>query len=77
MLLPALSQASTEHFEAMDVFDLEYVSDPQVAPDGKTVIYVRRSFDVMNDSKVEEHDGGSYRQVDQAVARVSPGGIHQ
>lgn len=29
--------------DAMDVFDLEWASDPQVAPDGKSVIYVRRS----------------------------------
>ena len=33
----------------MDVFDLEWASDPQVAPDGKSVVYVRRSFDVMSD----------------------------
>ena len=36
--------------DAMDVFDLEWASDPQVAPDGKSVIYVRRSFDVMSDA---------------------------
>ena len=36
--------------DAMDVFDLGWASDPQVAPDGKSVSYVRRSFDVMSDA---------------------------
>jgi dipeptidyl aminopeptidase/acylaminoacyl peptidase len=36
-------------FDAMDVFDLEWASDPRVSPDGKTIIYVRKSNDVMKD----------------------------
>ena len=36
--------------DAMDVFELEWASDPQVAPNGKSVVYVRRSFDVMSDA---------------------------
>ncbi len=36
-------------FQPVDVFDLEYAADPQVSPDGKTVVYVRRSFDRMKD----------------------------
>ncbi len=40
---------AVEVFEAMDVFQLEYASDPQVSPDGKRVVYVRKSNDVMTD----------------------------
>lgn len=36
-------------FQLMDVFDLEYASQPQVSPDGKTIVYVRHSFDVRTD----------------------------
>jgi len=36
-------------FRPMDVFDLEWASDPQIAPDGKRVAYVRHAFDVMKD----------------------------
>ena len=36
-------------FDAMDVFDLEWASDPRVSPDGKTIIYVRKSNDIMKD----------------------------
>ncbi|MEC9215127.1 MAG: S9 family peptidase, partial [Pseudomonadota bacterium] len=54
LILPmsALSLASepAPALDAMDVFELEWASDPQVAPDGKSVVYVRRSFDVMSDA---------------------------
>ena len=33
-----------------DIFDLEYAVNPDVSPDGKTVIYERRSHDVMTDT---------------------------
>ena len=36
-------------FDAMDVFDLEWASDPRVSPDGKTIAYVRKSNDIMAD----------------------------
>ena len=36
-------------FDPMDVFDLEWGSDPQVSPDGNTIVYVRRSNDIMKD----------------------------
>ncbi|MEC7076097.1 MAG: hypothetical protein VXW94_06685, partial [Pseudomonadota bacterium] len=44
LILPmsALSLASepAPALDAMDVFELEWASDPQVAPDGKSVVYV-------------------------------------
>ena len=33
-----------------DIFQLEYAASPQVTPDYKTVIYERRSMDIMSDS---------------------------
>ncbi|MDC0442887.1 S9 family peptidase [Gammaproteobacteria bacterium] len=36
-------------FDAMDVFDLEWASDPRISPDGKTIVYVRKSNDIMKD----------------------------
>jgi dipeptidyl aminopeptidase/acylaminoacyl peptidase len=35
----------------MDVFELEWVSNPQISPDGKRVVYVRNGMDVMADDK--------------------------
>lgn len=43
-------QGGVSLFEAKDIFDLEVATDPQVSPDGTTVVYVRRSNDIMTDS---------------------------
>jgi len=37
-------------FNRMDVFELEWVSNPQISPDGRRVVYNRNSMDVMTDS---------------------------
>jgi len=42
------SQQKT-NMELMDLFDLEYISNPKISPDGSTVIYVRNFKDVMLD----------------------------
>ncbi len=36
-------------FEPMNVFDLEWATDPRISPDGKTIVYVRKSNDIMKD----------------------------
>ncbi|MEM9885860.1 MAG: S9 family peptidase [Bacteroidota bacterium] len=36
-------------FEPINVFDLEYASDPQISPDGKRIVYVRNFKDIMTD----------------------------
>lgn len=47
----AHSEGPTEHqtFGASDVFNLEYAADPQISPDGKTIVYARRSMDRLRD----------------------------
>lgn len=36
----------------MDVFDLEWVSNPQISPAGDQVVYERRSMDIMTDRRI-------------------------
>ena len=36
-------------FKNLDVFELEYASDPRISPDGKTIVYVRNGMDIMKD----------------------------
>ena len=38
-------------FQLSDVFQLEFASDPQISPDGKRVVYVRNSMDIMKDRR--------------------------
>ena len=44
-----IAEENINLFDPMDVFELEWASDPQVSPDGQTIVYVRRSNDVMKD----------------------------
>ena len=54
LLLPIISSSvdaeeKRAFFDPMDVFDLEWASDPRVSPDGSSIVYVRRSNDIMTD----------------------------
>ncbi len=43
--------AISDKLEMLDIFNLEYVSDPQISPDGQQVVYVRHFSDVMTDQQ--------------------------
>jgi len=45
----ALSAQVKTNFDYLDVFQLEYTGDPQISPDGETIIYRRTGFDIMKD----------------------------
>lgn len=49
-LLPLILCAQQHpKFSYLDVFELQYVSDPQISPDGEWVVYRRMGFDIMKD----------------------------
>ena len=48
---PAASQQDPDLLTAHDVFDLEYVADPQISPDGERIVFVRRWADVNTDRR--------------------------
>lgn len=50
-LLPAAGALGADHFQALDVFELEYASDPRISPDGQRIVYLRNSMDIMEDRK--------------------------
>lgn len=37
-------------FTSEDIFDLEYISDTQISPDGKSIIYTRQAYNKMQDA---------------------------
>ena len=38
-------------FRNLDVFELQYVRDPQISPDGTKIVYVRTEMDIMKDGR--------------------------
>ncbi|MFT5169338.1 MAG: Tol biopolymer transport system component, partial [Saprospiraceae bacterium] len=71
-------------FTSMDVFELEWVSDPQISPDGDYIVYERKSMDIMEDKRVSriwmikadgtEHQKLSSNDVSESKPRWSPDG---
>jgi dipeptidyl aminopeptidase/acylaminoacyl peptidase len=47
----AAAQEKSNRLTASDIFNLESVSDPQISPDGKKIIYVRGFSDIMTDTR--------------------------
>ena len=81
---PAPLAAQTTHFTEMDVFELEYATDPRISPDGGQVVYVRQFADVMTDRNyanlwIVGSDGSGHRplttgQFQDNTPRWSPDG---
>lgn len=82
--LAATAQDIADRLEAMDVFRVQVASDPQISPDGKHVVYVRRSADISSDRSVSNlwivsFDGSEHRPLttgtySDANPRWSPDG---
>lgn len=48
---PVAAEPDAERFQPKDVFDLEWADDPRIAPDGESIVYVRRSMDIQTDRR--------------------------
>lgn len=71
LLLPGLviaSERDDERFRLIDVFELEWASDPQISPDGEHIVYVRNFMDIMKDARrsnlwIVSADGTNHRPL--------------
>ncbi len=78
------AQAQKPNFTYLDVFDIQYVSDPQISPDGNWVVYRRMGFDIMKDRSAgnlwlirtdgSQHQKLTTREVAETQASWSPTG---
>ena len=57
----------SKRFTADRVFDVEYATDPQVSPDGKTIVYVRHAMD-----RLIDQDTGQLWTIDLATGAHRP-----
>jgi acylaminoacyl-peptidase len=82
--LAASAQDLANRLEPMDVFRVQMATDPQISPDGKRIVYVRRSADIFNDRSVSNlwivnADGTEHRPLttgtyNDSYPRWSPDG---
>ena len=73
----AMPAAPADRFQPIDVFGLEWASDPQISPDGRRIAYVRNSMDVMKDRRrsqiwLLDADGGDHRPITSGGGEFSP-----
>ena len=71
-------------FKNLDVFELEYASDPRISPYGKTIVYIRNGMDIMKDRSfgrlwTVDSDGTHHRKLtnretNESSPRWSPSG---
>ena len=41
----------SHYLQPIDIFQMEYVSSPQISPDGSKIVYLRNFFDIMTDKR--------------------------
>lgn len=79
-----LSTAQKQQFSYLDVFDLQYASDPQISPNGEWVVYRRMGYDIMKDGSkgnlwLMKTDGSNHQKLtsnetNESSPRWSPAG---
>jgi len=73
--------AAKKAFQPLDVFELQWASDPQISPDGRQVAYMRSYLDIMKDARkgdlwIVGADGSGHRPLvkNASSPRWSPDG---
>ncbi len=76
--------AQVKPLEYLDVFALQYASDPQISPDGEWIVYRRIGFDILSDraegnlwmlrADGSQHQKLSSRETSESSPRWSPSG---
>jgi dipeptidyl aminopeptidase/acylaminoacyl peptidase len=66
--LVGVAQENADRLEPMDIFRVQLASDPQISPDGKRIVYVRQSADIISDRRVSNLwvvnvDGSEHRPL--------------
>ena len=68
LLMLTMSQflpATGQHFDYLDVFDLQFAVYPEISPDGNKIVYLRQQMDVQTDKKYSniwmiDHSGNQH-----------------
>jgi dipeptidyl aminopeptidase/acylaminoacyl peptidase len=71
------AQTPKPPLKPLDVFDLQWVADPQISPDGRSIAYVRMTYDIKTDRPhgaiwLTDPDGKHGRPLTSAPSSASP-----
>ena len=71
------AEAKKPSLKPLDVFDLSWIADPEISPDGKHIAYVRRHFDIKSDTARDtvwlmDADGKHQRPLSSAEFSTRP-----
>ncbi|MCG8604600.1 S9 family peptidase, partial [bacterium] len=71
-----IGKQGQRRFAEMDVFQLEYASDPQISPDGKRIVYIRNEMSIMEDRRrsklwMVNADGSEHRKLSSGASNES------
>lgn len=79
-----MGNAQKKHFSYLDLFDLQYASNPQIAPNGDWIVYRRMRIDIMKDNAAgnlwmiktngSQHQKLTSRENGESSPRWSPSG---
>jgi acylaminoacyl-peptidase len=75
--VPAVTRPLADRLQPMDVFGLEWASDPEIAPDGKQIAFLRNSMDVMKDRQrsqiwILDAESGEARPLTSGQGEFAP-----
>ncbi len=64
----AQEKVPADRFQLLDIFELEFVSDPRISADGERIVYVRNFKDIMSDANLANiwminSDGNNNRPI--------------
>ena len=76
LALPHPAPATPRPLAQEDIFQLEYAADPQISPDGKRIVYVRNTMNVMKDRRqtslwIVDADGANHQKLSTGEAQES------
>ena len=77
IIAPGVAQPQKPALKPLDVFDLQWVADPQISPDGRSIAYVRMGFDIKTDRArgtiwLVGVDGKNERPLSSAPSSAAP-----
>ena len=76
MIVSISANAQKSNLEPLDIFKLQHISNPQISPDGSSILYERNFKDIMTDSNysniwIVNYDGSNGRPITTGMGKYS------